>query len=114
MIPFPPTNVHACEASDAYVVLSWTEPDPRGREPLTFCVERVRPSPLTSEGTTRALDHHWQITHQTVFVRIETPPPKRIAASHENCHKIFLKKIGLNSVELLDTVHVFQEEKRLN
>ncbi|XP_041649967.1 myomesin-3 [Cheilinus undulatus] len=38
--PFPPTDVHACEVSDTYVVLSWTEPDPRGREPLTFYVER--------------------------------------------------------------------------
>ncbi|XP_017279234.1 myomesin-3 [Kryptolebias marmoratus] len=38
--PFPPTNVHACEVSDTYVVLSWTEPEPRGREPLTFYVER--------------------------------------------------------------------------
>lgn len=40
--PFPPTNVHACEVSDTYVVLSWAEPEPRGREPLTFYVERVR------------------------------------------------------------------------
>ncbi|XP_029360148.1 myomesin-3 isoform X2 [Echeneis naucrates] len=38
--PFPPTNVHACKVSDTYVVLSWTEPEPRGREPLTFYVER--------------------------------------------------------------------------
>uniref|UniRef100_A0AAQ4NV29 Myomesin 3 n=1 Tax=Gasterosteus aculeatus aculeatus TaxID=481459 RepID=A0AAQ4NV29_GASAC len=38
--PFPPTNVLACEVSDTYVVLSWTEPEPRGREPLTFYVER--------------------------------------------------------------------------
>lgn len=38
--PFPPTDVHACEVSDTYVVLSWTEPEPRGREPLTFYVER--------------------------------------------------------------------------
>ncbi|XP_068426243.1 myomesin-3 [Clinocottus analis] len=38
--PFPPTNVHACEVSETYVVLSWTEPEPRGREPLTFYVER--------------------------------------------------------------------------
>ncbi|XP_076593460.1 myomesin-3 [Chaetodon auriga] len=38
--PFPPTNVHACEVSDNYVVLSWTEPEPRGREPLSFYVER--------------------------------------------------------------------------
>ncbi|KAM9353647.1 myomesin-3 [Symphorus nematophorus] len=39
--PFPPTNVHACEISDTYVVLSWAEPEPRGREPLTFYVERA-------------------------------------------------------------------------
>ncbi|KAM4736307.1 myomesin-3 [Anableps anableps] len=38
--PFPPTDVRACELSDTYVVLSWTEPEPRGREPLTFYVER--------------------------------------------------------------------------
>lgn len=40
-VPFPPANVHACEVSDTYVVLSWVEPEPRGREPLTFHVERV-------------------------------------------------------------------------
>ncbi|XP_034554592.1 myomesin-3 [Notolabrus celidotus] len=39
--PFPPIDVHACEVSNTYVVLSWTEPDPRGREPLTFYVERT-------------------------------------------------------------------------
>ncbi|XP_068997823.1 myomesin-3 isoform X1 [Embiotoca jacksoni] len=39
-VPFPPTDVHACEVSDTYVVLSWAEPEPRGREPLTFYVER--------------------------------------------------------------------------
>uniref|UniRef100_A0A4W6BZW8 Myomesin 3 n=1 Tax=Lates calcarifer TaxID=8187 RepID=A0A4W6BZW8_LATCA len=38
--PFPPTNVHACEVSDTYVVLSWAEPEPRGRETLNFYVER--------------------------------------------------------------------------
>ncbi|XP_057691458.1 myomesin-3-like [Corythoichthys intestinalis] len=38
--PLPPTNVHACELSDTYAVLSWTEPEPRGKEPLTFYVER--------------------------------------------------------------------------
>ncbi|XP_070691358.1 myomesin-3 [Pempheris klunzingeri] len=38
--PFPPTNVHASEVSNTYVVLSWAEPEPRGREPLTFYVER--------------------------------------------------------------------------
>lgn len=47
-VPFPPTNVHACEVSDTYVVLSWDEPEPRGREPLTFYVERVSPRFLTA------------------------------------------------------------------
>lgn len=47
-VPFPPTNVHACEVSDNYVVLSWDEPEPRGREPLTFYVERVSPHFLTA------------------------------------------------------------------
>uniref|UniRef100_A0A3B3CKA5 Myomesin 3 n=1 Tax=Oryzias melastigma TaxID=30732 RepID=A0A3B3CKA5_ORYME len=39
-VPLPPTDVHACEVSDSYVVLRWTEPEPRGREPLTFYVEQ--------------------------------------------------------------------------
>ncbi|XP_052345363.1 M-protein, striated muscle-like isoform X2 [Oncorhynchus keta] len=38
-VPFPPTGVHACEVSDNYAVLSWTEPVPRGKEQLTFYVE---------------------------------------------------------------------------
>uniref|UniRef100_A0A673JX38 Myomesin 3 n=1 Tax=Sinocyclocheilus rhinocerous TaxID=307959 RepID=A0A673JX38_9TELE len=41
-VPFPSTDVRVCELSDTYAVLSWTEPDPRGREPLTYSVERVR------------------------------------------------------------------------
>uniref|UniRef100_A0A3B3DUH9 Myomesin 3 n=1 Tax=Oryzias melastigma TaxID=30732 RepID=A0A3B3DUH9_ORYME len=40
LVPLPPTDVHACEVSDSYVVLRWTEPEPRGREPLTFYVEQ--------------------------------------------------------------------------
>ncbi|XP_067303947.1 myomesin-3 isoform X1 [Pseudorasbora parva] len=39
-VPSPPTDVRVCELSDTYAVLSWTEPDPRGREPLTYFVER--------------------------------------------------------------------------
>nr|XP_023668868.1 myomesin-3 [Paramormyrops kingsleyae] len=39
-VPLPPTDVHACEASESFVVIGWTEPEPRGREPLTFYVER--------------------------------------------------------------------------
>ncbi|KAI4879117.1 hypothetical protein NFI96_007767 [Prochilodus magdalenae] len=39
-VPFPPTDVRVCELSDTYAVISWTEPDPRGKEPLTYFVER--------------------------------------------------------------------------
>ncbi|KAF7236508.1 Myomesin-3 [Varanus komodoensis] len=39
-IPFPPTNVHASEIREDYVVLSWDEPDPRGQEPLSYFVEK--------------------------------------------------------------------------
>uniref|UniRef100_A0A8C2T9J5 Myomesin 2 n=1 Tax=Coturnix japonica TaxID=93934 RepID=A0A8C2T9J5_COTJA len=39
-IPGPPTNVHASEISKTYVVLSWDPPVPRGREPLTYFIEK--------------------------------------------------------------------------
>ncbi|KAM9436580.1 myomesin-3 [Clarias gariepinus] len=39
-VPFPPTDVRVCELSDTYVVMCWTEPDPRGKEPLSYYVER--------------------------------------------------------------------------
>uniref|UniRef100_A0A8C0G495 Myomesin 3 n=1 Tax=Chelonoidis abingdonii TaxID=106734 RepID=A0A8C0G495_CHEAB len=39
-IPLPPTNVHASEIKEDYVVLSWNEPDPRGKEPLSYYVEK--------------------------------------------------------------------------
>lgn len=41
-IPSPPTNVHASEIREAYVVLSWEEPRPRGRAPLTYTLEKVQ------------------------------------------------------------------------
>ncbi|KAK1806390.1 hypothetical protein P4O66_004908, partial [Electrophorus voltai] len=39
-VPFPPTDVRVCELSDTYAVMCWTEPDPRGKEPLSYFVER--------------------------------------------------------------------------
>ncbi|XP_007424138.1 myomesin-3 [Python bivittatus] len=39
-IPLPPTNVHASEIREDYVILSWDEPDPRGKEPLSYYVEK--------------------------------------------------------------------------
>ncbi|XP_039594681.1 M-protein, striated muscle isoform X2 [Polypterus senegalus] len=39
-IPGPPTNVHVSETSKTFVVLSWDPPSPRGREPLTYFVEK--------------------------------------------------------------------------
>ncbi|KAJ8289220.1 hypothetical protein COCON_G00018790 [Conger conger] len=40
-VPLPPTDVHASEVRDTYAVVSWSEPDPRGREKLTFYVEQT-------------------------------------------------------------------------
>uniref|UniRef100_A0A8C3NTT6 Myomesin 3 n=1 Tax=Cyanoderma ruficeps TaxID=181631 RepID=A0A8C3NTT6_9PASS len=40
-IPLPPTNVHASEVREDYVALAWDEPDPRGREPLHYYVEKL-------------------------------------------------------------------------
>ncbi|XP_077193716.1 myomesin-3 [Paroedura picta] len=39
-IPLPPTNVHASEIREDYVVLSWDEPDPRGKEHLSYYIEK--------------------------------------------------------------------------
>ncbi|MXQ94516.1 hypothetical protein E5288_WYG021620 [Bos mutus] len=39
-IPGPPTNVHASETSRTYVVLSWDPPEPRGKEPLMYFIEK--------------------------------------------------------------------------
>ncbi|XP_072465409.1 myomesin-3 [Notamacropus eugenii] len=40
IIPFPPTNVRASETRQAYVLLSWDEPCPRGKEDLTYLLEK--------------------------------------------------------------------------
>ncbi|KAM8953833.1 myomesin-2 isoform 3-T3 [Pelodytes ibericus] len=40
-IPGPPTNVQALETSKTYIVLSWTPPDPRGRDPLVYYIEKT-------------------------------------------------------------------------
>ncbi|XP_053563150.1 myomesin-3 [Bombina bombina] len=40
-LPLPPTNVHAGEISEDYFVLCWNEPDPRGKEPLTYYIEQA-------------------------------------------------------------------------
>ncbi|XP_033033554.1 myomesin-2 [Trachypithecus francoisi] len=39
-VPGPPTNVHASEISRNYVVLSWEPPTPRGKDPLTYFIEK--------------------------------------------------------------------------
>uniref|UniRef100_A0A8C8AYK6 Myomesin 2 n=1 Tax=Otus sunia TaxID=257818 RepID=A0A8C8AYK6_9STRI len=57
-IPGPPTNVHASEISKTYVVLSWDPPVPRGREPLTYFIEK---SMVGSEG--------WQRVNAQVAVK---------------------------------------------
>ncbi|XP_064180515.1 myomesin-2 isoform X3 [Anguilla rostrata] len=39
-IPGPPTNVHASEISNSFVVISWDPPHPRGREPVLYLIEK--------------------------------------------------------------------------
>ncbi|ELK02138.1 Myomesin-3 [Pteropus alecto] len=39
-IPSTPTNVHASEIRETYVVLGWEEPRPRGKAPLTYTLEK--------------------------------------------------------------------------
>uniref|UniRef100_UPI00398EE294 myomesin-2 isoform X2 n=1 Tax=Pristiophorus japonicus TaxID=55135 RepID=UPI00398EE294 len=39
--PGQPTNVHAAETSKNYIVLSWDPPDPRGRDPLKYYIEKT-------------------------------------------------------------------------
>uniref|UniRef100_A0A8C0PXK4 Myomesin 3 n=1 Tax=Canis lupus familiaris TaxID=9615 RepID=A0A8C0PXK4_CANLF len=51
-IPSPPTNVHASEIRDAYVVLSWEEPRPRGKAPLTYSLEKS----VIGSGTWEAIN----------------------------------------------------------
>ncbi|TRY72904.1 hypothetical protein DNTS_011798 [Danionella cerebrum] len=64
-VPFPPSEVCVCELSDSYAVLSWREPDPRGREKLTYNVERS----VTGSGSWHlaSLDMHVLSTRFAVF-----------------------------------------------
>ncbi|KAJ8364996.1 hypothetical protein SKAU_G00138270 [Synaphobranchus kaupii] len=39
-IPGPPTNVHASEICNSFVVISWDPPHPRGREPVWYLIEK--------------------------------------------------------------------------
>lgn len=51
-IPGPPTNVHASEIREAYAVLAWEEPRPRGKAPLTYFLEKVGHRIGSSAGPT--------------------------------------------------------------
>ncbi|KAB1268778.1 Myomesin-3 [Camelus dromedarius] len=51
-IPSPPTNVHASEIKEAYVVLDWEEPRPRGKAPLTYFLEKS----VIGSGTWEAIN----------------------------------------------------------
>ena len=58
-IPGPPTNVHASETSRTYVVLSWDPPEPQGKEPLMYFIEKVHTGRVSrsseSVGSAQAL-----------------------------------------------------------
>lgn len=76
-VPFPPTNVHACEVSDTYVVLSWTEPEPRGREPLTFYVER-----------SLAGQNSWELASLDMVVRSPRFPVFDLVKDKQYCFRV--------------------------
>lgn len=40
-LPEPPTDVHATEINQTYIVLSWKPPIPRGRAPVWYLIEKV-------------------------------------------------------------------------
>lgn len=65
-IPLPPTNVHASEVREDYVVLAWDEPDPRGKEPLSYYVEKVRKSQKATD---------WPIYEANWTLRLGGLPP---------------------------------------
>lgn len=48
--------MHASEVSRTYVVLSWEPPAPRGKEPLTYFIEKVR-LPSRDRQSLRPLCH---------------------------------------------------------
>uniref|UniRef100_A0A667ZIA8 Myomesin 3 n=1 Tax=Myripristis murdjan TaxID=586833 RepID=A0A667ZIA8_9TELE len=76
-VPFPPTDVHACEVSDTYVVLSWTEPEPRGREPLTFYVEQS----LTGKNS-------WRLANMDKVVNSPRFPVFDLEKGKEYCFRV--------------------------
>ncbi|XP_030015067.1 myomesin-3 [Sphaeramia orbicularis] len=85
-VPFPPTNVHACEVSDTYVVLSWTEPEPRGREPLTFYVER-----------SLAGQNSWELASLDMVVRSPRFPVFDLVKDKQYCFRVrSVNKYGIS------------------
>ncbi|XP_026173045.1 myomesin-3 [Mastacembelus armatus] len=85
-IPFPPTNVHACEVSDTYMVLSWTEPEPRGREPLNFYVER------SLAGTSS-----WELASLDVVVNSPRFPVFDLVKGKQYCFRVrSINKYGVS------------------
>lgn len=40
-LPEPPTDVHASEINQTYIVLSWKPPTPRGRATVWYLMEKV-------------------------------------------------------------------------
>ncbi|XP_037641548.1 myomesin-3 [Sebastes umbrosus] len=84
--PFPPTNVHACEVSDTYVVLSWTEPEPRGKEPLTYCVERS----LAGQSS-------WELASLDVEINSPRFPVFDLAKGKQYCFRVrSINKYGVS------------------
>ncbi|XP_039218954.1 myomesin-3 isoform X2 [Crotalus tigris] len=89
-IPLPPTNVHASETREDYVILSWDEPDPRGKEPLSYYVEKS----ITGSGK-------WQMVNLDIPVSSTTFPVFGLEKAKSYCFRVrSVNKYGVSNPSL--------------
>uniref|UniRef100_A0A8C5S4P2 Myomesin 3 n=1 Tax=Laticauda laticaudata TaxID=8630 RepID=A0A8C5S4P2_LATLA len=89
-IPLPPTNVHASETREDYVILSWDEPDPRGKEPLNYFIER----PIAGSDK-------WQMVNLDIPVGSTTFPVFGLEKAKSYCFRVrSVNKYGVSDPSL--------------
>ncbi|XP_026558631.1 myomesin-3 isoform X1 [Pseudonaja textilis] len=89
-IPLPPTNVHASETREDYVILSWDEPDPRGKEPLNYYIER------SIAGSDK-----WQMVNLDIAVGSTTFPVFGLEKAKSYCFRVrSVNKYGVSDPSL--------------
>ncbi|ETE64986.1 hypothetical protein L345_09246, partial [Ophiophagus hannah] len=89
-IPLPPTNVHASETREDYVIVSWDEPDPRGKEPLNYYIER-----------SIAGSNKWQMVNLDIPVSSTTFPVFGLEKAKSYCFRVrSVNKYGVSNPSL--------------